>query len=187
MRLFVGIPLADGAARELAAVAARLRIDANAMQGGGLRWTAPDSWHITLQFLGNATGEQFECLEARLGEVRAATAEVQLGEVGCFDRAGVLFVDVAVTTGLAALEKSVVTATSQCGFAAEPRPFHPHITLARAKGDGRRAGLRELLNRAHKVSGFQPFTAHEFLLYESHLDREGARYEVRARFQLTIQ
>ena len=29
------------------------------------------SWHITLQFLGNATSEQFECLMARLGEVRS--------------------------------------------------------------------------------------------------------------------
>ena len=108
----------------------------SAGHGDGLRWTAPESWHITLQFLGNATAEQLQCLTARLGEVRSAAVAVQLGELGCFDRAGVFFVDVAVTPELAALERSVVAATSRCGFVAEARPFHPHITLARAKGAG---------------------------------------------------
>ncbi len=74
MRLFVGIPLADAVARELAAVVGRLRSSESAALRGsdGLRWTEPESWHITLQFLGNSTAEQLECLKARLGEVRSS-------------------------------------------------------------------------------------------------------------------
>jgi 2'-5' RNA ligase len=191
MRLFVGIPLADAVVRELAAVVARLRGHESGMRGGGgprgeggLRWTAPESWHITLQFLGNSTTEQLECLTASLSEVRSAAVPVQLGELGCFERAGVLFADVAVTRELAALQRSVAATTSRCGFQAKTLPFHPHITLARTKGKGRRAGLRELLNKVHNDPAFSPFTACEFLLYESHLGTGAARYEVRARFEL---
>jgi 2'-5' RNA ligase len=179
MRLFVGIPLTDAVIREVAAMVSRLRPGT-----GNLRWTASESWHITLQFLGAATPEQYECLAVRLGEVRAAPVPVQLGELGCFDRAGVFFVEAGLTQGLVALEQRVVAATSKCGFVAETRPFHPHITLARAKGHGIGAELRTLRAKIGSHPAFTRFTAREFLLYESHLGPGGARYEVRARFGL---
>jgi len=192
MRLFVGIALADGVARELAELVGRLRRAARGSGAGGLRWTGPESWHITLQFLGNANHEQFDCLNARLGEVRAAPVPARLGELGSFDRAGVLFVDVAVTDELAALQKKVVDATSRCGFVAETRPFHPHITLARtagskgARGQGSQKALtlQEMVAQSRSASAFSGFKAREFLLYESHTAREGARYEARVRFAL---
>ncbi len=179
MRLFVGIPLSDEVVHELAAVVARLRPGA-----GNLRWTASESWHITLQFLGETTQEHYECLAARLGEVHAAPVAVQLGELGFFDRAGVFFADVVVAPGLIALKQRVIAATSQCGFVAETRPFHPHITLARAKGQGRGMELRELKGRIRSQTSFTRFTAREFLLYESHLGPGGAKYEEQARFGL---
>ena len=170
MRLFVGIPLADAVVRELALVVARLRSHESGMRGGGgprgeggLRWTAPESWHITLQFLGNTSEEQFRCLATRLREVRSEPVPVRLGELGCFERAGVFFAGMAMSPELNALQQCVLAATSQCGFQAETLPFHPHITLARAKGNGRRAGLRELLNKVHNDPAFSPFTACEFL------------------------
>jgi 2'-5' RNA ligase len=184
MRLFVAIPLADAVARELGNVIARLRSGESTMPDSRLRWTAPESWHITLQFLGDATADQLECLKARLGEVRAATVPVKLGELGCFDRAGVFFADVIVTPELAALERSVVAATGPCGFAAEVRPFHPHITLARAKGHGRGTELRALKSKIRSQPAFTRFMATEFVLYESHLDAGGAHYEARMRGML---
>jgi len=186
MRLFVGIPLADAVIRELAAVVARLRSPAldRRPPPGGLRWTAPESWHITLQFLGETPPQQYECLAARLGEVRAAPIAVQLGELGFFDRAGVFYVDTSLTQGLVALEQRVIEATSKCGFVAETRPFHPHITLARAKGQGRSADLRELRGRIRSQPAFTRFTAREFLLYQSHLAPGGAQYEAKARYGL---
>jgi RNA 2',3'-cyclic 3'-phosphodiesterase len=179
MRLFVGIALAGAVVRELETVVARLQ-----SSGGGLRWTEPDSWHVTLQFLGNTTPEQYDCLMARLSEVRYEPVRVQLGSLDCFDRAGVFFADVAATSDLAALAKRVLAATGGCGFVAEARPFHPHITLARAKGQGRGAELRALASRMRGKPAFTPFMAREFLLYESHLGVPRARYEVRGRFPL---
>jgi 2'-5' RNA ligase len=184
MRLFVGIPLADAAARELAAVVERLRSGESPGREGGLRWTAPESWHITLQFLGNATEEQLECLKARLGEMRSEPVPVQLGELGCFERAGVFFADVTVTPQLAVLERGIVAATSLCGFVAETRAFHPHITLARSKGQGRGAELRDLQSKLGRQRKFTRFTARELVLYESHLGAGGTRYEARMRVAL---
>jgi RNA 2',3'-cyclic 3'-phosphodiesterase len=184
MRLFVGIPLADEVAHELGNVIARLREGESAGPGRRLRWTAPESWHITLQFLGDATPEQLECLKERLGGVRAAAVPVRLGELGCFDRAGVFFADVTVSPQLAALERCVVAATGPCGFPAEARPFHPHITLARSKGQGRGTELRGLRAKVPGQPAFTRFLAKEFVLYESHLGDGGARYEARMRVAL---
>ena len=182
MRLFVGIPLADSVVRELTGVVARLRAP-DGSSAGVLRWTDSESWHITLQFLGNATPEQFACLNARLSAIRAAPVHVRLGQLGGFDRAGVFFADVVVTPELAALQQKVVGATGGCGFVAETRPFHPHITLARRAGNQRTSTLKEIVKR-EGVPPFSGFTGREFLLYESHIGREGAQYEVRRRFAL---
>jgi 2'-5' RNA ligase len=180
MRLFVGIPLADIVVRELAAIVSRIRSNTEKV-----RWTGPESWHITLQFLGNATPEQADCLMARLAEIRSAPMMVQLGELDYFDRAGVFFVDVIPTPSLIALQEHVVAVTSTCAFAAETRPFHPHITLARAKDRDRGVQLRELRKQILHRPTLSSFRACDFLLYESHLSTEGARYEIKARFGIT--
>jgi 2'-5' RNA ligase len=195
MRLFVGIPLADRVAQELAAICGRLRPDAP-----GLRWSALESWHITLQFLGNGNAEQLDCLTRRLAEVGSAPVPVLLGSLGIFDRAGVFLVEVELTPELRRLQQRVVDATALCGFVAEQRPYRPHITLARAKGDARQQlrqlQARQMRNSAGPRAGghdpdragppaFTPFTAMEFLLYESHLGPGGSKYEVKARFALS--
>jgi 2'-5' RNA ligase len=124
-----------------------------------------------------------------LGGVRNAPVPVQVGELGCFDRTGILFAGVVVTRELAAVQQRVVKATIACGFVPETRPFHPHVTLARKVGNKgpREQGnkLRELIARAQRQAEFTRFLAADFVLYESHLGATGARYEVRRRFPLT--
>jgi RNA 2',3'-cyclic 3'-phosphodiesterase len=178
MRLFIGIPLADAVVRDLTALCAKLRPTAPT-----LRWAKPESWHITLQFLGNTRADQLDCLTARLAEVCSTPAPIHLGSFDSFDRAGVFIVEVELTPEIITLEKRVVATTAHCGFAAEDRPYHPHITLARAKETARRE-LKKLKTAAPAQPTFSSFRANEFLLYESHPDPGGSRYEVRARFPL---
>lgn len=179
MRLFIGIPLAPEVASELAILVDHIRRDHNSSVAG-LRWMPPESWHITLQFLGNTDEAHYECLIAHLAAVRAAQFPVRIEELDAFERAGVVFADVSATPKLIALARDVTEATSRCGFVAEDRPFHPHITLARARN--RINPLRDLGKQSKQQFG--TFVAREFLLYESHTEREGARYVVRARFPL---
>ncbi len=177
MRLFLGIPLAATVTAELASISARLRSGSD-----GLRWSAPESWHITLQFLGATTPEQYACVVARLRELHLPPASVQLEGIGFFDRAGIFYAGVYTTTELFALQQCVTHATAQCGFIPEARPYEPHITLARTKGD--RHGFLALKAKVAGPPVFTRFTAEEFLLYESLLAHSGSRYEVRERFPL---
>jgi 2'-5' RNA ligase len=179
MRLFVGIPLADEVREQLTTTVAQLRSGREE-----LRWSAPESWHITLQFLGSANAEQLECVKARLGEVRSAPVPVRLGALGSFERAGVAYVDVKVLPELEALQQQVTAATECCGFAPEERPYHPHITLARARNTGTFRGAPRLRSGREKPPDIAGFEAREFLLYESFTEPSGARYEVRARYAL---
>jgi 2'-5' RNA ligase len=147
------------------------------------RWSTPGSWHVTLQFLGSCKPEQYDCIIARLRELRFAPLGMELGGLGTFDRAGVLYIEVRVTRELTALQQAVTNATAPCGFTPEERPYHPHITLARRKGKGGR-GSRNPNFKMQLQPGLPPFTADSFLLYESTPTPEGSRYDVRERFAL---
>ena len=177
MRLFVGISLSAVVKDELSGIWMQLQSGTD-----GLRWSAPESWHITLQFLGNTP--QYDCIVGRLRELRSPSVSIQLEGLGFFESAGVFFAGVSLTPELKALQQSVTVATSLCGFIPETRPYHPHITLARSKRKGKR-GLRELKSKIHREPNFSNFVAHEFVLYESVLGRGGSRYEIRERFDLT--
>ena len=199
MRLFIGIPLAAAVIDELAATVARYR-----RREDGLRWTAPETWHITLQFLGETNAEQYECLTARLGELRSQPVPVQLQGLGLFERTGVFFAGVKVSSQLLALQQRMIAATSKCGFVAETRPFHPHITLARSRAKNRekgsttpaskdrplgtpagirdQSGLSGLKARIQRQPKFTRFAAQEFNLYESFPGPGGSRYEIRERY-----
>lgn len=182
MRLFLAIPLAESVAAELARVASHLR-----SRAPDLRWSAAESWHITLQFLGHTTPAQYECLIPRLAAVHASPVPVQLAGLGIFDRAGILHLGVEPAAQLLQLQQKIVAATTPCGFEAESRPYHPHITLARAKGASAVRSLRALAARLPAQNKFSRFTACEFLLYESHLSASGSTYEVRQRFSFAVE
>lgn len=177
MRLFIGIPLDPLVVSELAALTAWLRSPSD-----GLRWSAEAGWHVTLQFLGQTTPEQYDCVTTALRQVRHAPFDIQLDSPGYFDRAGVFFAGVQLSPELTSLQERVLTATAPCGFVPEDRPYHPHITLAREKRGHH--SLRKLKSRIPPDAGFSSFRAREFLLYQSFPGPAGSRYEVRERFEL---
>ncbi len=179
MRLFVGIPLTPSVTRALQERTAYLRVGQE-----DLRWTAPESWHITLQFLGEATDDRCACVLAELRKIDAQPVRIALGGLLCFERVGVVAAGVELTASLSALQRSVVLATSRCGFVPESRPYAPHITLARARRGSRlraHGELQQALRAPHRLPAFE---AREFLLYESLLGGAGARYQVRGHFAL---
>jgi RNA 2',3'-cyclic 3'-phosphodiesterase len=179
MRLFIAIPLASEVIDALERLSRSLRC-----ANDRLRWTSAETWHITLQFLGETPVERYNCVVQQLSQIESPAVPVWLDGTGCFDRAGVFFAGVKVSPELRQLEKLVVAATSKCGVIAEDRAYHPHVTLARAKGDDRGEALRSLKNRAKTDVSFPAFTAREFLLMESFLGSSGARHEIRARISL---
>lgn len=179
MRLFIGIPIEAAVVERLSKAAARLR-----SKDDGLRWSAAESWHITLQFLGKTDEEQYGCIVSRLRELRFRTVPVRIESLGFFDRAGVFFSGVVVSAELLELQQRVTAATSDCGFKPEERAYHPHVTLARSKDrEGARA-LRKLKSRIDGEAKFGGFVAEAFVLYESIPQPGGSQYIVRERFGL---
>jgi len=186
MRLFIGIALADEARDALLRV--RERVRGVSSSESELRWSQPEGWHVTLQFLGQVDEERAGCVVERLGAVRAERVPVRIEGLGFFERAGVFWAGVALTPELLALQQKVVAAMRGCGFVPEDRAYRPHITLARVKGRAGAKGLgavRSLVEK-ERVDVRAEFVAGEFVLYESVAGAEGSRYVVRGRQLLAL-
>ena len=149
MRLFVGIALDAATTAALGGVRERF----TAAGGESVRWASETTWHVTLQFLGEASAEQAACVVERLRGVKAERVPVRIAGLGFFERAGIFFADVEVTAEMLALEQKVTAATRGCGFVPEARAYHPHITLAKAKGRNARGmeGLRRAVEKTHPI------------------------------------
>jgi 2'-5' RNA ligase len=163
VRLFVAVWPSPEAVAELAALS---RPDTP-----GLRWTGPDQWHVTLRFLGSHALDDvrpaFRALPLPPGEVEAVLGPST-------DRFGRRILHVPVA-GVDALAAAVRPLPSQ----EEERPFHGHITLARAR-DRRGVDLYSVVGTAVHCS----FPVTEVTLVASHLGGGPARYEVVDRRQL---
>jgi 2'-5' RNA ligase len=137
-RLFVGVPVAPAVASELAGTCASLARRA-AAQGVPLRWVPPESYHVTLRFLGWTREETVPAVAEAVRRAVAGVAPLRFRtrRLGAFEhpaRATVVWAGVEDTGGslatlAAALEREVVP----LGFAAERRGFHAHVTLARLR------------------------------------------------------
>jgi RNA 2',3'-cyclic 3'-phosphodiesterase len=91
-----------------------------------------DNIHLTLAFLGETEAERQDCLERAAGGVRSPPFELVVDRVGYFARARVLWVGpTQPPPALPQLVEQLNRALSPCGYVPEPRPFHPHVTLAR--------------------------------------------------------
>ena len=139
-RLFIAIPIPNQASSEIAALVERVR--AEGVPGGGrdVRWVRLDGLHLTLRFLGPT-------LDERLGQateaVRAAAAtatpfDISIGGAGTFPPAGrprALWLGLREgETELTALARSVDEMLTLAGWELDPRPYRPHLTLARSDG-----------------------------------------------------
>lgn len=170
MRLFVAVwPPADVV--EVLAALARPELP-------GVRWTTPGQWHVTLRFLGQVAEVDVDGVTDAFGRIDVGPAGPVAAEMGpataCLGR-GILQVPVQ---GLDELARAAVQATAAVGQPPDDRPFHGHLTLARARG--RKGDLRRL--RGTPLTG--RWKVSELTLVSSTPHRDGSRYEVVASLPL---
>lgn len=176
MRLFVGLPLSPSAQRSLLELCRRLRALVPEA-----RWVSEDLMHITLFFLGDTPPERLPEVLASLEQIQSPPVDLTLDGVGAFERAGILFAAVEPTPRLLHLAEEVKHRMIRCGFSSKEAEYKPHITLART-----RHGLKKLLAASRKDHPLQTrFSSNRFLLYRSHLSKEGSHYEVVREFPLS--
>jgi 2'-5' RNA ligase len=179
MRLFVAVdlpqPIKDQLGRLQTGVAAA-------------RWVGHDHMHLTLFFIGE-TEKSVDTVRAALAGAQAKAFALALAGVGRFppgDRRPprVLWVGVSPQPALADLHARVTAALVGIGFAADDRPFHPHITLARLKtGQASPPGVQRWLQQ-HAAFQTAPFAVGYFSLFSSTLTPQGAHYRVLGRYPL---
>ena len=179
-RCFVAVPIGEALRRDLAAAVEGWRIRPDL---AGLRWTEPQSWHVTLAFLGPIEASSVTGLTARLADAVEPRAPVHLrtGGVGGFPSAararvawyGITDLDGALTALAADVRRAAGVETSE---------FRGHVTLARARRDP--VDLRAWLRDAEAALG--ELAVDRVDLMRSHLGRGPARYEVLESFTLGV-
>jgi 2'-5' RNA ligase len=177
MRLFIGIPVSLQTANALAQCVetlARRAKDARIE----LRWVAPASYHITLKFLGWTRDDAIPAIRDRVAAAIAGTPVLKLrtAKLGAFpslDKATVLWAGIEDGAALVELATKIDAATTELGFAAETRPFHPHVTLARTREI---RALREVVLPMSEQM-FSETKASGVILYESETKSSGSVYK----------
>jgi 2'-5' RNA ligase len=89
--------------------------------------------------------------------------------------------------GLAELQRELELRIAKLGFSREDRPFHPHLTLARARREASPSDLRrvaEALDRT-QLGELGPLEIRQLSLMRSQLSPAGASYSCLHRAPLT--
>ncbi|GII79590.1 RNA 2',3'-cyclic phosphodiesterase [Sphaerisporangium rufum] len=177
MRLFVALSPPPEALAEIAAA-----LGSHREAWPELRWTAPETWHVTMAFLGEVPERVLPDLTGRLGRAvgRYQAVTLVFGAGGAFPsaaRAQVVWLGLAGGEPvLPRLAASLAAGARRAGVEmAERRRFRPHLTVARARP---RAGIdvRPLVESLRGFAG-SPWHAGHVHLVRSHLGAT-VRYEI---------
>jgi len=179
VRSFIAIELPDELKRGLSQLEARLKLGKQPW----VKWVDPYGIHLTLKFLGSIAAD-------RIGEITRAMEEAAQGippfhlevkGLGVFPnlrRVQVVWVGMGGEVDrLRQLQQRVESNLVPLGFAAESRPFTPHLTLARLREQApldERQRFGQLIGSTRFEAGTIEVDA--INLIRSQLTREGAIY-----------
>jgi 2'-5' RNA ligase len=160
-----------------------------------VRWIDPASTHLTLKFLGKVPTSSVDELVERMAEVAVKSQPLALrtDTLGVFPnllRPRVVWLGLTGDLhALGRLQTSLEQAFMPLGFAAEGRPFTPHLTLGRTHKEVSRPRLQTIERAVAQTTIRQSveFEVSEVVLMRSDLHPSGARYTVLAQAALGIQ
>jgi len=174
-RLFIGIPLTEDARQEIS------RSLPKNLPG---KPVVPESWHFTLRFLGSTDTERRDKIVGHLQAARCGVPfTIRFSELGAFprpNRARILWLGIddgaERMIHLAAIAEA---AARGAGFAAETKPFKPHLTLSRIDPP---VSVQPLLVAKPRLAAHM--LVDSVILYRSRLGGGPARYEEVVRIPL---
>ncbi len=199
MRLFIALDIPDDIRQRIARF-----VEGVSGFAPDAKWVGPETFHITLKFIGEKSADDAERIRQVLRIIKAAPVTATFRGYGFFptaNKARVFWTGIHADEHLAQLASLVDQATATLGIPRETAPFTPHLTLARARdrspcgasgrpqahpGDRPRNTFARMHERLQTLSEpeFGTMTATEFFLYESKLSPKGAQYAKLERFAL---
>lgn len=151
----------------------------------GARWQDDEQLHLTLRYIGEVERPVAEDVAAALSRVASPAPRMRLSAVGRFaGHGGALWAGVAPRDALSHLHRKVDQACVAAGLPPEQRAYLPHITLARLPRSLMGSPAIDNWLALHAALSSGAWTAGHLVLYESHLGRDGARYDAVARWPL---
>ena len=149
-----------------------------------INWVRPQSWHLTVKFLGEIEENQLEPIQRAVEKAVShfSSFSLQIEGFGGFPHLRMPRVLWAGVSGqvdeLQLLALQVEEALSPLGFPSESKPFRPHLTLARIKDRAREVGVSlsksDVLQHVHF---FGNLLVERLCLFKSELKPTGAIYQ----------
>jgi 2'-5' RNA ligase len=186
IRTFLAIDIPKEITDSMEKIQYRLR---NSLKEGMIRWTKPNSVHLTIKFFGSISDRDIEHITGLLKDSVKGFKPFELTaeKVGVFPNARqprVLWL--GITGGdnsFMTLQKQIDDDLHGIGFPREERPFRPHLTLGRTKAHRGIEGLSGVLEE-FKDYRAGTFPAAGLTLYRSDLRPEGPIYTKLGYFPL---
>ncbi len=173
MRAFIAIELDTETKKKIVNASKRVRTRLREV-----KWVERENLHITLKFLGEINDQQVKKVKKIIEEVASGEKDflIKGGFIGGFpslNRARIVFFGIEKgKSNVIRIFDTLEQKLSENGFSRDKKPYHPHITIGRAKK--RFYDLKDF--RDVKVE-FE-YHVKSIVLYKSTLRPEGPLYEV---------
>ena len=128
MRLFIALDIDADIRERIAAFRDEMR-----RLAPDVRWVGPETFHVTLQFLGET--KKFDEIQHALRTVKSHPLRIAFRGSGFFPNPKaprVFWVGIEGDQTLQELVTKVGSALAALGFERDPGPYMPHLTLARS-------------------------------------------------------
>ena len=183
MRLFIAIDLPEEMKDKLYAVAKEFSMP-------GVSITRKETYHVTMQFLGERKEEDLDNIKSSLSEISAKKFRMQISGVSCFrpERINVIFAGITEGRGETEAIYSQVSSSFQAhGIPCEDeQEYTPHVTFLRVRRlkQESKATLLSLLEK-HQRDDFGFADVSSISLKRSTPTREGYVHELLYKVDLS--
>jgi len=187
VRLFIAMDFSSQIILEVTNFQAQLHRE---LSNVPIRWVAPETMHLTLQFLGEVPQSQIPAIQEAISASAAgfSSIPVHIASVGgfpSFKKPQVLWLGISADKKLKKLASQLQSALQPLGFKPE-KEYIPHLTLGRmirtANGEQQKM-VSAVLARWQSVEIGQD-RMREVILYQSDLTQKGPIYTSLFRFPL---
>lgn len=176
IRLFIALELSKAQRKEVGDFQEKVKKYLN-----NVRWVKPGNIHLTLKFLGETEEGRVEAVKGAIDKACTSLKpfSIRYGESGVFPsarKARVLWVGVKEGEGnLCSLAEIVEEEMAGLGYKKEKRPFHPHLTIGRARSNPSEDSVNNYLVEGKSFISSDAMI-NKVVLFESNLTRSGAIY-----------
>ena len=174
IRAFLAIEISEKLKQEASSF-----VDAIRDHYPSFRFIPSQNWHLTLHFLGHVELKKIEMLQERLSGqalMHVKPFTISLSGLGTFpvgQKPRILWIGIdGDHTGLLTLKQGLDQVLQKLHLEIENRPYHPHITIARSKGEA----PHPKVNFEPQFKGQSAEEIRHITLFKSILSAQGAEH-----------